>query len=98
MIEQSDILSFGRYTRYSQPFSGSYKGMRFMIQHPKAAEGEDDVFKIAIWPEPYGIDNTDEEDIIRNEMMFSEDNFYKILTYLNEMYELYRERWENAIR
>lgn len=96
MIEASDILSYGRYTKYPQPFTGSYNGMRYRIMHPKAQEGEDDVYVVDIWPEPLCYESTPQEEVIKQTFMYTKENFDKIVPYLNEMYNLYIDKWENA--
>ena len=94
-ISGKDILSFNFYT-YGQPFCGSYQGMRYRVQMVKrelplpegAEEGAkpevEKLFTVDVWPEPFAFDVTDKEKIVHTEYPFNEDNYQKVIEYLNE--------------
>lgn len=80
-----DILPFGRF-KYSQPFTGSYKGMRFQIVHPKPAEGEENLIYLDIWPEPFCFEKTDDELKIKKIFPYSKEGYDEMIAYLEETY------------
>lgn len=92
MIAKEDILLFGRY-KYDLPFIGSYQGMRYKIVHKKPAEGEENIFNIDIWPEPFCYEKTDESKIIKTTFPYSEESYNQIVPYLNKVYEENQDLW-----
>lgn len=80
-----EILPFGRF-KYSQPFTGSYKGMRFKIVHPKPAEGEENLIYLNIWPEPLCFEKTDDELKINKSFQYSKEGYDEMVSYIEETY------------
>ena len=72
-------------------FSGSYRGMRFV----HAVEGEQ--IRTTIWPEPWCLEKTPEEERQTVEFPLSEEGLVQTRAWLEEQYELQLERWE-AVR
>lgn len=94
MVYENDILPFGRF-KYPQPYTGSCKGMRYRIVHPKPAEGEANLFYVDVWMGPYSYEKVDEEALIKRTFEYSKEGYDAILPYLNEIYLNDREKWES---
>lgn len=94
MITEEMILPFGRY-KYALPFSGSYKGMRFNIVHPKPGEDEPNLIYVDVWPEPWSKDKTPEALIVKNSFEYSKEGYDQMLAYLNSMYEDRIDEWSS---
>lgn len=90
MIQNTEIYSYNFFT-YSSPFYGSCQGMRYRICRESRGEGED-VFRISVWKEPFGYDATPEEEKTHVEFPFDEENYEKIVPWLNE--QLTSRKWE----
>jgi hypothetical protein len=92
MIEYKDILSFNYYT-YNQPFTGSYKGMRYRLVHQQAQTDEEGVEIAAecllaeIWPEPFAYEETDRDLMTGKQFPFNEEGRIAAVDWLNERYE-----------
>ena len=91
-IESKDLLSFNYYT-YGEPFSGSFKGMRYRLQ--KKSDGQDAVLETVIWPEPFSEEKTDDGLKIKKTFDFTEDGKEDAVCWLNEMYE--SKNWEKGM-
>ncbi len=88
MIENKDVMPVNYYN-YGQPFTGSYRGMRYKIEK-KSAEYDDkggivspDVFKVTIWPEPFSYEKTDRNLMTVKEFPFSEEGKQEAVSWLN---------------
>lgn len=94
MITAKDILSYNFYT-YKQPFSGSYRGMRYRIVRLEKPVPEDapegtkpeKVFSACVWPEPYAYDATPKEEMTFAEFPFDEEGHEQVVAWLNEKWE-----------
>lgn len=86
MITSEDILPFGRF-KYPQPYTGSLKGMRYKIVHPKPAEGEENLIFVEVWPGPNCYEKTDDELKEKVTFPYSKEGYDAIIPWLNEMYE-----------
>ena len=95
MIEPSDISSFERY-RYNSTFTGSYKGMRFRIVHPKKGEDEEDMIIVDVYPGPYCFEKTADELKERTTYPYSVDGYEQIVPYLNKYYEEHMDMWPST--
>lgn len=80
-----DILPFGRF-KYSQVYTGSYKGMRFRIVHPKPGEDEENLIYTDVWPEPNCFEKTDDELKVKKSFPYSKEGYDEMITYLENMY------------
>ena len=90
-MNELDILQFGRF-KYPQPYTGSHKGMKFRIVHPKAGEGEPDLIHTEVYSGPLCYEKTDKESMIRKDFEYSKEGYEEMLSYL---WELYNSRsWE----
>ena len=58
MITPEDILNLNFYKK--EKFTGSYKGMRYLIQKDYEEESDHDIFRATYWPGPYNFAVTDD--------------------------------------
>ncbi|MCM1154270.1 MAG: hypothetical protein NC314_07655 [Roseburia sp.] len=79
-----------------EEYSGSMEGMRYMLKRVKS--GEEERIRVTIWPEPYGIFKTPEEEKESIEVELSEAGVEKAADWLNEQYEMQKERWKGSLR
>lgn len=93
MIQRKDLLAFNFYKK--EKFTGSYLGMRYLIQ--KATEGERDIFQVFTWPGPYNFACTDENLREVKCFPFAEDSLNDITDHLNSTYEAGKEKWPTRI-
>ena len=68
-----------------EDFTGSHKGMRFML-HQETAE-EEKKLKVYIWSEPFGFEATPDEEKIAALFEFSEEGLAQAIDWMNENYE-----------
>lgn len=73
-----------------EPFSGSYGGMRFLF---KAAG---DSIEVCVYPEPFCIEMTPEDQIIKREFPSSPEGIEEATDWLNQTYEADQKRWSEA--
>lgn len=92
MIEQSDISSFERY-KYSSPFTGSYRGMRFRIVHPKKKEDQENLILVDVYPGSYCFEKTKDDLKEHTSYPYTEDGYEQIVSYLNTYYNDHKEMW-----
>ena len=90
MVKASDLLNI-RYYDYGQPFSGSYKGIRYRISRepledvshtPQDKRGEERL-KLCIWVEPLSFEKTDHSLIRESFYEYSNSGLELIAGYLN---------------
>lgn len=92
MISNEDILSLNFYN-YGNPFTGSYKGMRYrIIKQKEAKNDEGEVMQplgllVVLWPEPFSFEKT--EDALKQSRLFpfSEEGKEQAVAWMNEVYE-----------
>lgn len=89
MIKRTDLLAFNFYKK--EKFTGSYLGMRYLIQ--KASEEEQDVFSVVTWPGPYNFESTPEEQKAVKSFPFEPEALEEIAEYLNGVYEANKDNW-----
>lgn len=75
-----------------EPFSGSYKGMRYRMEKNEAALSEDSdkketFLKVCIWPQPLCFNKTPDENKIWNQFAFSSEGVALAVDWLNEIWE-----------
>ena len=92
MIEYNDILSLNYY-KYNQPFTGSFKGMRYRIMHQEAQTDEagtqisPECLLVVVWPEPFSYEETDRDLMTEKQFPFNEEGRIAAVDWLNERYE-----------
>lgn len=79
-----------------EEYSGSMEGMRYMLKRAKS--GDKDCIRVTIWPEPYGILKTPEEEKESIEVELSEAGVEEAADWLNEQYERQKDRWKGSLR
>lgn len=79
-----------------EEYSGSMGGMRYMMKRVKGEEA--DMIRVTIWPEPYGIHKTPEEEKQFLEVPLDEEGVSQAADWLNEQYEIQKDRWRGSLR
>ncbi|MBO5372813.1 MAG: GNAT family acetyltransferase [Lachnospiraceae bacterium] len=93
MIQRKDLLAFDFYKK--EKFTGSYKGMRYLIQ--KAAIDETAVFLVTTWSGPYSYANTDASLRTEKSFPFEAASLEEITDYLNQTYQEKKGEWPTRI-
>lgn len=79
-----------------EEYSGSMDGMRYMLKRVRA--GEEDKIRVTIWPEPFGIHKTPEEEKQSIEVPLSEEGVGEAADWLNAQYIEQEEKWKGSLR
>ena len=90
MLKREDFLSLNFVKK--EDFTGSHKGMRFML-HQETLE-EEKKLKVYVWSEPFGFDATPDEEKLSELFAFSEEGLAQAIAWMNERYEFVRMREE----
>ncbi len=93
MLTRADFLSLNFVAK--EDFTGSYKGMRFML-HKEVAE-EEKKLKVYVWSEPFCFDATPDDQKLSELFAFSEEGLAQAIDWMNERYVLVHSR-EESIR
>lgn len=93
MIERKDLFHLSFYKK--KRFTGSCRGMRYLITKEKASDVEDapDVLRAFVYPEPYNFEHTPDEDKTHSDFPFSEEGLDMACGWLNEQYENRTDFW-----
>lgn len=83
MLARADFLSLNFVAK--EDFTGSHKGMRFML-HKEAVE-EEKKLKVYVWSEPFGFDATPDGQKLSELFAFDEDGLAQAIDWMNERYE-----------
>ena len=94
MIDKSNFHPLNYIKK--EEYSGSMDGMRYMLK--KVQTENEDVIKVTIWPEPYGINKTPDEQKQSIEVPLTDDGVNMAADWLNEQYEEQVERWKESLR
>ena len=86
MITREEFLSLNFVKK--EDFTGSHKGMRFML-HQETID-EEKKLKVYLWSEPLGFDATPDDEKISELFEFSENGLSKAIEWMNEKYETVR--------
>lgn len=76
-----------------EEYSGSMDGMRYLLK--RASKDSEDCIQVTIWPEPYSYFKTPEEKKQSIEVPLTEQGVEQAADWLNEQYEVQREKWKN---
>lgn len=79
-----------------EEYSGSMDGMRYMLKKAKA--GDTDVIRVTIWPEPYGINRTPDEQKSSTDVPLTAKGVEMAADWLNGQYLEQEERWKESLR
>ncbi|MDE5699004.1 MAG: hypothetical protein K2I96_16635 [Lachnospiraceae bacterium] len=82
MLSREDFLSLNFVKK--EDFTGSYKGMRFML-HQETVE-EEKKLKVYLWSEPFGFEATPDEEKISELFSFSEEGLACAIDWMNKQY------------
>ncbi|MEZ3463614.1 MAG: hypothetical protein K1W23_15970 [Lachnospiraceae bacterium] len=86
MLSREDFLSLNFVKK--EDFTGSHKGMRFMLQQETVEEEKK--LKVYLWSEPFGFEATPDEQKISELFEFSEEGLGRAIDWMNENYETIR--------
>lgn len=93
MLTREDFLSLNFVKK--EDFTGSHKGMRFMLRQETVEEEKK--LKVYIWSEPFGFDATSDDKKLSELFEFSEEGLAQAIDWMNERYELVHNRNEYLI-
>lgn len=86
MLSRENFLSLNFVKK--EDFTGSHRGMRFML-HQETVE-EEKKLKVYLWSEPFGFEATPDEEKISALFAFSEEGLAQAIDWMNENYESVR--------
>lgn len=66
-------------------FTGSYKGMNFMVK--KVSDDDGDRIRAIAWPGPFSFGVTEDEKKVSHDVEYSQDGILQAVKWLNEHYE-----------
>ncbi|RGX92577.1 GNAT family acetyltransferase [Roseburia sp. OF03-24] len=95
MITPEDILNLNFYKK--EKFTGSYKGMRYLIQKEHDEESDTDVFRAIYWPGPYNFATTDDSLKTSATFPFTEDGKIKVVEWLNTSWEKSKDHFQTLL-
>jgi len=96
MIQNDDILNMNFYKK--EKFTGSYQGMRYLIQKDQEEDAEDenvkhDIFRVTIWPGPYNFASTADDLKSSAVFPFTPEGKEQVVGWLNEQWSARRTEW-----
>ena len=96
MIQNDDILNMNFYKK--KKFTGSYQGMRYLIQKDQEEDAEDenvkhDIFRVTIWPGPYNFASTADDLKSSAVFPFTPEGKEQVVGWLNEQWSARRTEW-----
>ena len=91
-----DILNMNFYKK--EKFTGSYQGMRYLIQKDQEEDAEDenvkhDIFRVTIWPGPYNFASTADDLKSSTVFPFTPEGKEQVVGWLNEQWSARRTEW-----
>lgn len=86
MLSREDFLSLNFVKK--EDFTGSHRGMRFMLRQETVEEEKK--LKVYLWSEPFGFEATPDEEKISALFAFSEEGLAQAIDWMNENYESVR--------
>lgn len=78
-----------------EEYSGSMSGMRYMLK--KVKTDDEEKIRVTIWPEPYNINRTPDDEKQFTDVPLSEKGVEQAADWLNEQYETQKERWMESM-
>lgn len=79
-----------------EEYSGSMEGMRYMLK--KTRNGEEDVIRVTIWPEPLNLVRTPENLRETLDVPLTAEGVEQARQWLNEQFESRRDYWLECLR
>ena len=86
-----DIKSF--YNKKAV-LKASYGGMRYQVE--RHMEGEEEILKATVWPEPFCFEKTPEEKKESKQFDYSEEGLDAVYEWLCQKYKEEQQRFEHA--
>lgn len=83
MLSREDFLSLNFVKK--EDFTGSHRGMRFMLRMETVEEEKK--LKVYIWREPFGFEATPDEEKLAELFEFSEEGLARAIDWMNGNYE-----------
>jgi len=80
-----------RYFYKKEKFTGSYKGMRYLVKKEKD-DAENDIFRATVWPGPYNFSTTPDDQKISATFPFTEEGRQQAVDWMNEQWRS-RSEW-----
>ena len=78
-----------------EEYSGSMDGMRYLFK--KVRNGDEDVIRVTIWPEPFNLLHTPENLTEFIEVPLSTEGVEQATDWINERYEAERDKWQESL-
>lgn len=79
-----------------EAFSGSHKGMRYLMNGDDGKNST--TFTVWIYPEPWCFEQTSDEDKESAVFPLSDEGMDQAISWLYERYEAEKERWNTALQ
>lgn len=95
MISRKDVMPVNYYRK--EPFTGSDRGMRYMLRKKDQEDGSARLEAI-IWPQPFCFEKTADEKKTDNTFSFDEAGIEAAIEWMNKMYEERKEEFLEAQR
>lgn len=86
MLSREDFLSLNFVKK--EDFTGSHRGMRFMLRQETVEEEKK--LKVFLWSEPFGFEATPDEEKRSALFEFSEEGLARAIDWMNKNYESVR--------
>lgn len=74
-----------------EEYTGSMEGMRYLLKRAKS--GDEDVIRVIVWPEPFGISRTPAEKQTMTEVPLTAEGVEQAADWINEQYETRKDYW-----
>ena len=78
-----------------EEYSGSMDGMRYLLK--KVRNGDEDVIRVTIWPEPFNLLHTPENLRESIEVPLTTEGVEQAVDWINERYEAERDKWQESL-
>jgi len=92
MISRDDILSM-EYLKKTE-YTGCHQGMRYRLE--KQEKDDQKFLLVTVWPEPFNLNSTPEEEKTRNTFSFDEDGVVDAIAWMNDLLFEQKDRWDKA--
>lgn len=94
MINRNELYHIPFYDK--SKFTGSYCGMRYMLQKIKGEESGENRLKVTIWPGPLGYEVTPDDKKTSMLYEYSDSGIDEACEWLNEQYQINKELYDTC--
>lgn len=94
MLDRSEYMPLEYFKK--QKWSGSYQGMRFMLQ--TLTQEEETCLSATVWKEPYSYETTPEEKKTTECFPLDEEGREQAILWLEQQYEARQDEWRQALK